>query len=279
MWSGEQIGDDLKELGLPAGVCVLVHASMRAVGKVTNGAAGFVEALQAVVGPDGVIMAPTFTPQFRDPDEWTNPPETEEARDSIRSQLTCFDVQSTPADLPRMGILCEVLRTMPNALRSDHPTHSFAAIGSPAATLTQNAPFHLPLGTDSPLARLHNLDGWVLLVGVGHEVNSSIHLAEVWANAPFVHRAARVKTAPGTWSVMQGSPECSDGFTKIEMVLRQGRLLRRGYVGNAPCQLVKMRELVSMAIAMIQGDAESLLCDRPSCRWCTLARTFTKAGC
>jgi aminoglycoside N3'-acetyltransferase len=167
------------------------------------------------------------------------------------------------------------VRQQPDALRSHHPVVSFAAIGANAAFLTENVPFHYPLGSESPLARLNQLDGWVLLIGVGHKVNSSLHLAEVWAEAPYIHRSARLKTAPGRFTTMQGSPECSAGFSKIEKVLRQGRLLREGYVGNAPSQLMRQRQLVSMAVAILRGDPSSLLCDNEACPWCSVARKLT----
>jgi aminoglycoside 3-N-acetyltransferase len=279
MWSVEQITSDLKDLGVPNGASLLVHASMRSIGKTENGAEGVIEAMLAAVGPEGTIMAPTFTLQFCDPAEWASPPETEAEIERIRSQAIHFERDTTPSDQPRMGIFSEILRRHPDAVRSDHPTLSFAALGKAAALLTSSAPFHYPLGSDSPLARLHNTDGWVLLIGVGHEVNSSIHLAEVWANAPYTHnRFARVKTGANAYTSMQGEPGCSDGFVNIELVLRQARLMRRGYVGNAPCRLMRQRELVSMAIAMLKGNPESLLCDRASCKDCSLARTFTAAG-
>ncbi len=279
MWSVDQIASDLTDLGVPKGASLLVHTSMRSVGKIANGADGLIEAMQAAVGPEGTIMAPTFTLQFCDPAEWASPPETEAEIERIREQPAHFEIDTTPSDQPRMGIFSEILRRHPDAIRSDHPTLSFAALGKSAASLTSNAPFHYPLGSDSPLARLHNMDGWVLLVGVGHEVNTSIHLAEVWANAPYTHnRFSRVKSGANAYSSMQGEPGCSDGFEKIELVLRQGRIMRRGYIGNASCRLMRQRELVSMAIAMLKGNSESLLCDRHSCRDCKLARSFTAAG-
>jgi aminoglycoside 3-N-acetyltransferase len=279
MWTREHLTNDLKDLGVPLGASLLVHASMRSIGKVTNGADGLVDSLIEAVGPDGTIMAPTFTPQFCDPSEWANPPESDAETERIRANISHFIKEKTPADQPRMGIFSEILRQRSGSVRSDHPTHSFSAVGPAALALTTNAPFHYPLGTDSPLARLHNSDGLALLIGVGHEVNSSIHLAEVWANAPYTHtRFSRVKTGTNAYVTMQGYPGCSDGFVKIELVLRQARLMRRGYVGNAPCCLMRQRELVSMAIAMIQGNPELLLCARPSCRDCTRARTFTATG-
>jgi len=53
------------------------------------------------------------------------------------------------------------------------------------------------------------------------------------------------------------------------------RATRRGYVGNAPSQLMRQRQAISMAVAMLQGDAASLLCDDPACAVCNIARKFT----
>jgi len=276
MWSVDRIADDLNELGVLPGTAVLVHASMRSIGPVESGAMGLLAALRSAVGPDGTIAVPTFTPQFRDPAEWQNPPESGDDIDAIRAQSTVFDIAQTPSLQPAMGIFSEVLRTQPEALRSHHPLLSFSAIGALAPALVKNAPLHYPLGSESLPARLHDANGEVLLIGVEQDVNVSIHLAEIWAGAPYAHRSCRVKTAPDTWVTMQGSPECRDGFIKLEVVLRQARILKRGYVGNAIGRLMKQRELVSMAIAMLQGSAESLLCSNPGCKHCTQARQFTR---
>jgi len=40
------------------------------------------------------------------------------------------------------------------------------------------------LGEGSPLARIYELGGWVLLLGVGFASNSSVHLAEYRASYP-----------------------------------------------------------------------------------------------
>lgn len=275
MWSVAQLIEDLQDLGLPSGGHVLVHTSLRAIGQIDGGAQGLVDAFRTVLGKEGTLMVPTFTGRVGDPAERHHPPETPEALARARHATPVFDPHRMPAEVHSVGIFPEVVRRQPDACRSNHPTVSFAAIGGKAEVLTQNAPFHYPLGSESALARLHRLDGWVLLLGVGHDVNSSLHLAEIWADVPYIHRNARIKTGPDTWTTMQGSPECSEGFVKIEMVLRQSRLLRRGYVGNAQSQLMRQRELISMAVAMLQGSADSLLCDNPACPYCTLARRLT----
>jgi len=271
MWSKERIQEDLRDLRIREGDALIVHASLRAVGKVEGGADTVIDALLEVVGPEGTILTPTFNYARLDPAGWAEPPQDPHELERLRAEAPVSDEVSVEP----VGILAERLRLRPDAHRSRHPLLSFAAVGRNAAFLTDSAPFHYPLGTNSPLARLHQLNGGILLLGVSHAANSALHLAEIWADAPYARRATRVKTGAETWEEMEGSPECSAGFTKIEPVLRQARLLREGYVGNAPSQFMRIQQVVSMALAMLRGDPEALLCENPYCRWCAHARRFT----
>ena len=149
------------------------------------------------------------------------------------------------------------------------------AVGANAQVLTANVPFHYPLGSNSPLARLFQLNGGVLLLGAGQEENASLHLAEVWANVPYGRRLAQVLSEDNGLQEMEGSPGCSAGFPKIERVLRQARILREGYIGNARSQFMRAQHAVSLAAEMLRGSPESLLCNNPACEACTLARRFT----
>jgi aminoglycoside 3-N-acetyltransferase len=275
MWTEAQLSEDLRELGLAEGDSVLVHSSLRAIGPIEGGAETLVRAFRQALGPTGTLIVPTFTFDHSDPAGWNEPPATLEALKKARAAVTVFDVKTSPAHTNWIGVFPEIVRQQPDAHRSDHPVVSFAAVGANAEFLTQNAPFHYPLGSESPIARLHQLGGKILLLGVGHKSNSALHLAEVWANVPYIHRSVKLKTGPRAWTVMRGSPECSEGFGKIEPLLRQSRILKSGYIGNAPSQLMRVRQLISMAIALLQGDGAALLCDYPECRWCSVARKFT----
>jgi len=275
MWTEAQLIEDLQLLGLQEGMAVLAHTSLRAIGRIDGGAETLLQSLRRVLGPAGTLMTPTFTFDHSDPAGWTNPPTSPDELERMRALTPIFDVANTPSDRKWIGVFPEMVRSQFDVHRSNHPVVSFAAVGANARFLTENVPFHYPLGSDSPLARLHQIDGYVLLIGVDHRVNSSIHLAEVWAEAPYVHRSVALKTGLEEWTVMKGSPECSEGYTKLESLLRHSRLLREGYVGNAASQLVRQRALVSLAVAVLQGDAAGLLCDNADCRWCGVARKLT----
>ena len=80
-----------------------------------------------------------------------------------------FDPRTTSC--PGMGGVADVFWRMPGVLRSDSP-HAFAAVGPEAAGITADHPLDLPHGLDSPVGCVYELDGQVLLLGVGHDANT-----------------------------------------------------------------------------------------------------------
>jgi aminoglycoside 3-N-acetyltransferase len=275
MWTEAQIREDLLDLGVREGITLLAHTSLRAIGKIEGGAETLYHVLRSLIGSEGTLLVPTFSPRRKDPAEASAIPLSAEEITAMREAVPVFD-REEPANIALVGVFPEFVRQLPDAVRSLHPTLSFTAVGANADYLTRNAPFHYPLGADSPLARLHQLDGHVLLIGVNQTRNAILHLAEVWANTPYIHRSVMLKTGEGEWTAMQGSPECSAGFRKIEPVLRQARLLKESYVGNAVCQMMRVRQVVSMAVSMMQGDGGALLCDDESCPWCRVGHKYTQ---
>ena len=254
MWNQAQLETDLAELGVRPGRPLLVHTSLRAIGAMAGGGETLLAALRSVQGEQGTVLVPTFrdphSPFFNASGDW----------------------ESQPADTVTCGAFAEIVRQQPDAIRSHHPIFSFAAIGQDADFLTRNAPLHHPFGSESPLARLHQLDGDILLIGVDHSVNLSLHLAENWANVPYIHRTAEVPVAPETLAPLRGMPGCRNGYEKIAPLLRQSRIGRQGYIGNAPSHLFRQRQVVSLAVALLQGRGSSLLCDNPLCNDCAYAR-------
>jgi aminoglycoside 3-N-acetyltransferase len=90
--------------------------------------------------------------------------------------MPAFDARLTPT--LRMGAVAEAFRSWPGVQRSDHPTSSIAALGPQASFIASRHPLDDPLGERSPLGRLYELDAKVMLLGVGHDKNTSLHLGE-----------------------------------------------------------------------------------------------------
>ena len=96
-----------------------------------------------------------------------------------------LDPRSTPCTA--LGVTSDSFWRLPGVLRSDSP-HAFAALGPLAEFITSPHPPSPPHGPDSPVGRVHELGGYVLLLGVGHDANTTSHLAEHMAGVRYRRR-------------------------------------------------------------------------------------------
>ncbi len=191
---------DLRQLGVEAGMTILVHSSLRSLGWVSGGPVAVVQALMDAVTPAGTIMVPTQTPGYSDPAHWQAPAVPADWWPIIYETIPAYDPAITPTE--HMGKIVEVFRTWPGVLRSAHPNVSFAAWGRSAQDLTKDHPLEYGLGERSPLARLYDLDGWVLMLGTGYGTTTSFHLAEYRApgvsRSRMVHQSSSMGSACGS---------------------------------------------------------------------------------
>jgi aminoglycoside 3-N-acetyltransferase len=178
-WSAAELAGQLRDLGLGTGDTVLVHSSMRAIGEVSGGAAGVVEAIRRTIGGAGTLMVPTFTEEnSKSSRAHTRQVEglSEQQVEQFRAQMPAFDTAATPS---ATGWISELVRLTPGAVRSSHPVTSFTALGPEARRLVSGHALDSYHGERSPLGRLNETAGArVLLAGVGYEACSPFHLAE-----------------------------------------------------------------------------------------------------
>ena len=114
----------------------------------------------------------------------------------------------------------------------------------------------------------------VLMIGTDLTVMTLIHLAETTTPASYVRATCRrVRSAAG-WVWYWGAPSsCSDGFTKAAAALERATLAL-GKLGAAETCVVSAADLVESIRGKLISDPAWLLCDRPGCRGCGLARQY-----
>lgn len=251
----DSVAADLRALGLERGDRVLVHASMSELGWVSGGPPAVVDALREVLTPAGTLAMPTFTGQYTDPAVWESPPVPDGWPERIRESIPPYRPAVTPSR--SMGAIAECFRTYPDVHRSRHPQYSVAAWGDEAEAIVADHSFDRGLGDGSPLAALYDRDAVVLLLGVGHGVNSSFHLAEHRADldlgttrgdAPIERDGERVRIA------FEELRMDTDDFPALGAAFEDAVGCRPGTVGAADARLASQRELVDFAVDWLERN-------------------------
>ena len=243
--------------GIRSGMNVFVHSSLSGIGHVEGGASTVVDGLLDVLGPTGTLMVPTFT----------------------FSRTRVFDVIRSPS---ATGAISEAVRQRPDSVRSPHPSHASCAIGPLAEWLMADHLRTGPLAIDSPEDRMASVDGYVFLLGVGHTVNSTVHVGEAYAGAP-ARRTHFNPLAPVRMTVVSPDraeivvtltdmPGCSAGFGAVESPLRSLGAISDGHVGEAPCQLMRGDAVIRETVALLRRDPYALMCSNTECGTCAKAR-------
>ena len=249
---------DLHELGVVAGDLLMVHASLRAVGRVDGGADAVLDALEAAVGPDGTLF---MTLGALDDWDWVNQrPEAD--RPKLLRDAEPFDHLTTPAD-PDIGVLAEVFRTRPGTQVTDHPEGRVGASGHLATRLlAAPVPWDDYYGPGSPLERFVRAGGRVLRLGADLDTVTVLHHAEYVVPLPSKRRARRhrlVRDGPtGTQIRVVECLDDSNGIVDLPgedyfiVILKDYLATGRaevGTVGQAASELIDAADITDFAVA------------------------------
>jgi aminoglycoside 3-N-acetyltransferase len=232
------------------------------MGRVEGGANSVIDALMDVITPSGTIMMPAFT----------FPP------------AELFDSEKTPTTL---GVICETFRKRDDVTRSLHPTHSVAVWGKDKERYAAAHESATALGAGSPVHRLIEDGGDVLLLAVGHWANSAVHVAEAIARVPYLNLPYSDEYAEPLPVLMpDGSiaevppgenPGCSINFVTVEQPLKDGGFVIYHRIGDALFQRVNGRGLLRTVVGILSDDPHTLLCSWELCPFCPRARALGKS--
>jgi aminoglycoside N3'-acetyltransferase len=158
----KELDTALAAVGVTAGDGLLVHSALQFFGKPEGGLQMYLDALLAVIGPNGTLAVPTFPFTF--------------------NRGLDYDPTTTPSK--DMGVFSEFVRTQPGARRTKHPMQSLAVVGAAATDLaerdTQSA-----FDDASAFDRMLVLNFKLLLLGADVQAASIAHYSEQRAQAPY----------------------------------------------------------------------------------------------
>jgi aminoglycoside 3-N-acetyltransferase len=222
---------EFSELGVVAGMTVMVHSSLGRVGWTTGGPVTVIRALLESVGPDGTVAMPAESPSVSDP----------------RAHLPVFDPLTTPTT---MGAVPEAFRTFPGTVRSNHPLVSVCANGRFSEEITKHHELAFCEGLGTPFEKLYTLDAFTLLLGVGFDRCTSLHYAEslVPSRRTAISRFPMMRNGERVW--MEVPDMASDNGVHFPIVgarFANNCAVRTAGVGDADAMLFSTRKLVDFA--------------------------------
>lgn len=252
----QRLEQDLHAAGVRAGDVLVVHSSLRRVGWIEGGPTSFLRALKKVLGPKGTLVMPTFSFSLA---AWG---------------LPAFQAWRTSS---RVGALTEHFWRQPHVLRTPHPTHSVAVWGHHASILAPRDIDYEPLGVGSPLDRARQLGAKVLLVGVGQNRNSTVHVAESLAGMPYFQVPFSTtapydeawyypdRHTPARRLVIREMPGSSEGFSVLDAYLAGRGITQQVLMGRAASTIASASDLCQAVVELLHGNPIALLGqDNPS---------------
>lgn len=255
----QDIARELRSLGL-AGRPVCAHSSLRSFGDVEGGAAAVVGAF---LDEGCTLLVPTFSSDFA----LAAPPHMRfgrngwdyETHTSSPGANRIYAPETNEVDRD-MGAIPAAVLAWPGRVRGNHALDSLTAAGPLAAALVRG---QAPLDVYAPLKALAAAGGFVLLMGVGLERMTLLHLAEREAGREMFRRWAN---GPDGAPSVFGVGGCSEGFGRLEPALRSS--MRTTVVGRSVWRVFEAREALRLAAAAIRADPRITHCGAAVCERC-----------
>ena len=248
------------------GDVVMVHASLRAVGDILGGPDVLIDAIVEATGADGTMMMYVGCQEpFDDVGRKQWPAEE---TDFVLEHCPVFD-PATARAAREFGALAELFRTRPGVKCSANPGARMAASGAKAEWLTEDHPLDYGYGPGSPLAKLCETGGKILLIGSSADDATVLHYAEhiapiegkrvVHIKSPLLRDGRRTWVDIEEYDTSTGVVDWPNGFL-ADIVRRflATKHARTGRIGDADSHLLDAASLVEFAIPLMVDSASEL---------------------
>lgn len=231
------LADELRRAGLASGDKVLLHSSFLSLGKVEGGPENVIGAFLDVLGKEGTLLVPVFG---------------------------------------ALGILTDVVKKHPDAVIDPCPVGTLAAIGKDAENLlADHWKADTAHGKDTPFTRLADMGGYICLMGVDQDRNTTLHGVEALLELPYLNTTKAAFTLPDgqkiekSWKYYPGPHR---DFIGIDRYFRESGKMTVTRIGNSQLRLIKAKDLFDIALALGRKDPAFVLCDNPECADCVRQR-------
>lgn len=247
----DDVAAGLRDVGITTGDVVMFHSSLSSMGTVLEGANAVIDGFLKAVGPSGTVAVPTLC-NWK-PDE----------------QHLVFARWNPRASPSYVGLITEAFRIRPEAVRSDHATHSVAAIGARSLELTMNhgstgerpGPFgEGAFARASPWQRFYDWNAAYCFIGVTFRVNTMVHYVEsliierALMSASPEERGSLVAQVegwmkPGMWPTFR-----VEDREVIEGLLAKKGVVRYGKIGSATLRCARAHPMVDEWLKITEAD-------------------------
>jgi aminoglycoside 3-N-acetyltransferase len=230
----EELETGLRGLGLEKGDIVLLHSALSSLGNLEGGVGSLVEAFLNVLGKEGTLVVPSFT----------------------------------------AGIVPDAVKNDPRAVVSVAPTAQVAAIGAKAKEICAD---HWKCETahaeGTPYLKLADLGGYICLLGVDQDRNTTLHSVEALLRLPYLSETSpkEIDTPEGKVTTsFKYFPGPHRDFIGLDKLFSEK--IKTVVIGNAVARLIKSKDLVDISVAAGKKNPAFVLCDNPACDDCVRQR-------
>ena len=234
---------------------ICIHSSIKSFGGLENGPYGIIESF---LKENCTILVPTFSEKYEANPVENMMPKQNGYDDSLIKENPCEEIynpDSTEIDVIDMGILPATIVAMKERIRGDHPLNSFSAIGRNTGKLIEG---QKALDVYFPLEKLTEENGIVVLMGVGFDSMTLLHLAEKKAGRNLFRRWAKDRSG-NTMMVEAGG--CSEGFTNFAKYFYDSGIVKERTVGKSPWKIMNAKEALLLAANLIKMNPEITMCE------------------